>query len=529
MEAADDESGEGVEGVEDAGSGGGGGFGDGEVRGGAAERLIHGGAREGVGEVAFVVLEDDGEGVGMGAVGGEVLVERVPRGEIVRGAARVAVGDEDEAIGSAEDDLAGGVVVCLAGDGVELEAGAVAVDEDAFDGEEVEEEGAVAHGGERDEVAACGAVEPLVDPGEVGGFSGHGGAGVDEFEGDLAGFVVEDGHGARGSGGTGEGADGHGEFFPEAVGEMRGGVFDGEAPVVFDEEAAGEVGALDGEGAGAVEVHGIGEGAEGGGGGGSGLAESGEGGRGCGCFCGDFVAVEEEAREDAGQGGAVGGCHGRGDGAAAHEEGLQGELGAVVGDRLALQGDGLGGWSGWDDWGGRDGGVAIRGLRRRQAQFGGASGRAEFCEAGHVGCFAGRCGDFGGRGCGEEVAVVCGGDGALEEAGAGVVDGGEAERKVARGGERQEDEGVVWWACGADEFRGEEPAEILGGHGPGDGGGGVLMGRGCGGGRCLRGVIRDPGGVRTTEEMTQIEGHGGYAATARGTAASSQETDGLSR
>jgi hypothetical protein len=117
----------------------------------------------------------------------------------------------------------------------------------------------------------------------------------------------------------------------------------------------------------------------------------------------------------------------------------------------------------------------------------------------------------------------------LEEAGAGVVDGGEAERKVARGGERQEDEGVVWWACGADEFRGEEPAEILGGHGPGDGGGGVLMGRGCGGGRCLRGVIRDPGGVRTTEEMTQIEGHGGYAATARGTAASSQETDGLSR
>ena len=55
------------------------------------------------------------------------------------------------------------------------------------------------------------------------------------------------------------------------------------------------------------------------------------------------------------------------------------------------------------------------------------------------------------------------------------------------------------------------------------------MGRGGSGGRCLRGVIRDPGGVRTTEEMTQIEGHGGYAATARGTAASSQETDGLSR
>ncbi len=188
--------------------------------------------------------------------------------------------------------------------------------------------------------------------------------------------------GLRGSGGTGEGADGHGEFFTDAVGEMRGSVFDGEAPVVFHEEGAGEVGALDGEGAGAVEVHGIGEGAEGGGGGGSGLAETWEGGRGCGRFCGDVVALEEEAGEDAGQGGAVGGGHGRGDWAAAHEEALQGELGAVGGDRLALQGDGLGGWSGRDGWGG---GVAIRGLGRRQAQFGGASGRAEFCEAGHVG------------------------------------------------------------------------------------------------------------------------------------------------
>ncbi len=196
VEAAYDEAGEGVEGVEDAGSGGGGGFADGEILGGVAERLIHDVAREGVGEVAFVVLEDDGEGVRVGAIGGEVLVEGVPRGEIVSGAARVAVGDEDEAIGTAEDDLAGGVVVGLTGDGVELEAGAVAVDEDAFDGEEVEEERAVAHGGEGDEVAAGGVIEPLVDPGEVGGFSGHGGAGVDEFEGDLAGFVVEDGHGA---------------------------------------------------------------------------------------------------------------------------------------------------------------------------------------------------------------------------------------------------------------------------------------------------------------------------------------------
>ena len=335
---------------------------------------------------------------------------------------------------------------------------------------------------------------------------------------------------------AGEGADGDGVVFVAAVGEVRGGVFDGEAPVVFDEEAAGEIGGLDGEGACAVEVHGIGERAEGGGGGGSGLAESWEGGRSCRSFCGDVVAVEEEAREDAGQGGAVGGGHGRGAGAAAHEEGLQGELGAVGGDRLALQGDGLGGWGGRDGW---DGGVAVRGLWRGQAQFGGAPGWAEFCEAGDVGCFAGRCGDFGGRGCGiegtwegsgQEVAVVCGSDGALEEAGAGVVDCGEAEGKVAGRGERQEDEGVVGRACGADEFRREELAEILGGHGPGDGGGcGRLMGRGCGGGRCLRGVIRDPGGVRTTEEMTQIEGHGGYAATARGTAASSQETDGLSR
>ncbi len=99
-----------------------------------------------------------------------------------------------------------------------------------------------------------------------------------------------------------------------------------------------------------------------------------------------------------------------------------------------------------------------------------------------------------------------------------MVDGGEAEGKVAGGGERQEDEGVVGWAGGADEFRWEEPAEVLGGHGTGDGGGGGgWEGWGREGGRGLRGLSRDPGGVRTTEEMTQIEGHGGYAATARGT------------
>ena len=58
------------------------------------------------------------------------------------------VGDEHEAIHAAQDELAGGVVDHLPGDGVELELGLVALDGDRLQGEEVEEQRAVRAGGQ---------------------------------------------------------------------------------------------------------------------------------------------------------------------------------------------------------------------------------------------------------------------------------------------------------------------------------------------------------------------------------------------
>ena len=53
---------------------------------------------------------------------------------------------------------------------------------------------AVVAGGEGVEVAALGAVEAAVDVLEVRRFPAHGGAAIDELEGDVAGIVIDDGH-----------------------------------------------------------------------------------------------------------------------------------------------------------------------------------------------------------------------------------------------------------------------------------------------------------------------------------------------
>ena len=58
----------------------------------------------------------------------------------------LGIGDEDEAIDAAEDELAGSVIDDLAGNGIELEFGFETFDGNGFYGEEVEEKGSIGAG-----------------------------------------------------------------------------------------------------------------------------------------------------------------------------------------------------------------------------------------------------------------------------------------------------------------------------------------------------------------------------------------------
>ena len=149
----------------------------------------------GFGEVSFIVLEDEGQVLQGGGIFREIPHERASGFKVFLEAAGCAVGDEDEAISPAEDQLAGGVVVDLTGDGVEGELGSVTADLAGGYWHEVKIEGAVGGGGDRDQVTSLRGIEACVHVTEISRLAAHGSAGVDDFEGDLTGLVVDEGHG----------------------------------------------------------------------------------------------------------------------------------------------------------------------------------------------------------------------------------------------------------------------------------------------------------------------------------------------
>src|SRR5437762_11029353 len=79
----------------------------------------------------------------------------------------LGVADEDDAVHALQDELAGGVVEDLAGDGVELDPRLEASDDADVEGEEVEKEGPVRLRLERDHLAARARGRPAVDMVEV--------------------------------------------------------------------------------------------------------------------------------------------------------------------------------------------------------------------------------------------------------------------------------------------------------------------------------------------------------------------------
>ncbi len=190
----EDGLGDGVERGEDVAAGTCVGFEAEEGDGAIVEEILEVLDRGGIREVALVVLKDDGEAVDGAVVEAEVSLEALEGLQVVALAVHLRVGDENDAVGLAQDELERGVVGDLTGDGVELEGGLVSGDGIGFDGEEVEEEGAILGGGEGDKVRAAPWIEFGVDLLDIGGLAAEGGATVHDLKGDCFVVVMDAGH-----------------------------------------------------------------------------------------------------------------------------------------------------------------------------------------------------------------------------------------------------------------------------------------------------------------------------------------------
>ena len=195
--------GEGIQRGKNVIPGSGSGFKNGQTAGPGVEEILHVGDGGRIREVAFVELEDSRELVKGGAIVGEITDHAVPGREVFLHAVKLGVRDENDPIDTPEHHLSGGVIANLPRDRIEHELCFVAIDHHRVDGQEVEEESPVVGGGEGHQVTPLVSADTAVDIAEIGGLAAHGSAAIDQLETDLAGIVVDDGHGRRKSGKSG--------------------------------------------------------------------------------------------------------------------------------------------------------------------------------------------------------------------------------------------------------------------------------------------------------------------------------------
>ena len=160
------------------------------------ERVVHLLVRQDqvAGQVLLVVLEHDRQLADVHALRQQIVLQVLQALEVVVEPAGLAVGHEHDAVGALEHELPGGVVVALARHGVELELGGEAGDGAQLERQEIEEQGAIGLGGERDHAPAAALRHPAVDVLQVGRLAGPARSVVDDLAGDLARREVDQGH-----------------------------------------------------------------------------------------------------------------------------------------------------------------------------------------------------------------------------------------------------------------------------------------------------------------------------------------------
>ena len=183
---------DGGEGLDDPGSRGGDGL---EHRVAASvEVLVELGPREHVGEVAFVVAEDDRDRFGVEPVGLQVL-RQVGEALLVRARLRpLRVGHEHHAVATRKDRSPRRVVLHLPGNRVELQGQSVAPNPAEIEPQQVEEEGPVGGRVERVQLGPAEGVGDPVDELQARRLAAQAGAVVDDLQLHLAVLVVKLNH-----------------------------------------------------------------------------------------------------------------------------------------------------------------------------------------------------------------------------------------------------------------------------------------------------------------------------------------------
>ncbi len=144
-----------------------------------------------VGQVAFVELQDVGDFVEVVAVLFEVLDEVVEGFDVGVHAFFLGVCDEDDAVDAAQDEFTASVVKHLAGNGIEVEPGFEAADRAEIEGQEVEEEGSIGLGRQRDHLAFLFFRGFVINALQVRRFTAQTRAVIDDFAVNLAGGEID--------------------------------------------------------------------------------------------------------------------------------------------------------------------------------------------------------------------------------------------------------------------------------------------------------------------------------------------------
>src|SRR5947208_9067602 len=145
-------------------------------------------------QIAFVILQNVGDIVERHVLLGQVVLEIFETLNVFFHFFPLRIGYENHAIDAAQDELAGSVVNYLTGNGIELEFGDKALDNQSVEREKVEEQGAIGGGSERNEVAAILRINPLMNVAEVGGFAAEGRTVINDLKLNLAAGVINDRH-----------------------------------------------------------------------------------------------------------------------------------------------------------------------------------------------------------------------------------------------------------------------------------------------------------------------------------------------
>jgi hypothetical protein len=148
--------------------------------------------RGGIGQIALVVLDDVRDLVQVVALLGEVHAQVLDRLHVGFHALDLAVADEDHPVDTLEDELARGVVEDLARDGVEVEAGLESADLAEAQRQEVEEEGPLGLGGERDHLPLRVLIGIRIDILQIRRLPAQTGPVIDDFAIDLARTVIDE-------------------------------------------------------------------------------------------------------------------------------------------------------------------------------------------------------------------------------------------------------------------------------------------------------------------------------------------------